>query len=281
MEEVVATLLVIIFIGVAITGAQITGKKKKKEANERKEKEQHWEEQIKAGRTPINYKLRERNRNEFFVYMYRKASNGQIMDLESTDFGDARDALLLAQQLRKDARVDCVVRRSKKTAAYIVIAQNVQCDKLNKYKSDQEKIYEFENFAFSPTEMEMIDEEEEPVAAAPQPKEEISPPEYTTGEEYERYVAAIMSTAGFEDIRMTPATGDFGADIIATKDGIRCCIQCKMYSNPVGIQAVQEIIGAKAHYRCAAAMVVTNSTFTPAAKQLAKENDVVLSENVI
>lgn len=278
MEKVIATLLVIICIGVAVVGAWMTGKNKKKEANERKEKEQHWEEQITAGRTPINYKLREKNRNDFFVYMYRQTSNGQIMDLESTDFGDARDALLLAQQLRKDAHIDCVVRRSKKNAAYIVISQNIQTSKLDKFKSERQGIYEFENLAFSPTEMEMSDEEE--TAVSPNYQEEQHIPSYATGEEYERYVAVYLKSSGFENIKMTPTTGDFGADIIATFNGVRCCIQCKMYSSPVGIAAVQEVIGAKAHYKCPMAMVFTNSTFTAAAKQLAEENNVILAENI-
>lgn len=284
MEKIIGTLLVIVFIGVAIAGAWITGKNKKRETDERREQERRWEEQIRAGKTPINRKLRERNRNDFFVYMYRQATNGQVMDLESTDFGDARDALLLACQLREKAKITCVIRRSKKNASYVVLAQNIHVDKLNKFRGDRSGVYEFENLAFAPTEKEMSDDEPEPVVAearttAEEPAQ-IEAPEYTNGEEYERYIAALMSALGFEDIKMTPTTGDFGADIIAIKDGVKCCVQCKMYSNPVGISAVQEVIGAKAHYRCAAAMVVTNSTFTSAAKQLAAENDVILSENV-
>lgn len=283
MGETIGTLLVFVFIGVGITGAWITAKNKKREVGERREQERRWEEQIRAGKTPINRKLRERNRNDFFVYMYRQSTNGQVMDLESIDFGDARDALLLACQLREKAKITCVIRRSKKNASYVVLAQNIHVNKLNKFRGDRNGVYEFENLAFAPTEKEMSDDESETVAEVRTMAEEpaqIKAPEYTNGEEYERYIAAIMGALGFEDIKMTPTTGDFGADIIAIKDGVKCCVQCKMYSNPVGISAVQEVIGAKAHYGCAAAMVVTNSTFTTAAKQLAAENDVILSENV-
>lgn len=288
MEKVIATLLVIVFIGVAIVGAWMAGKNKKREADERREQERRWEEQIRAGKTPINRKLRERNRNEFFVYMYRQATNGQMMDLESTDFGDARDALLLACQLREKAKITCVIRRSKKNAAYVVLAQNIHVDRLNKFRGDRSGIYEFENLAFAPTEKEMGDDDSEDttkesheVVSVDAQTQRNGLVKYSTGEEYERYVAAILSSQGFEDIQFTPATGDFGADIICRMNNLKCCIQCKKYSSPVGISAVQEIIGARVHYGCSIAVVVTNNTFTAAAKQLAEENNVQLFEEVV
>lgn len=97
--------------------------------------------------------------------------------------------------------------------------------------------------------------------------------------QYEHYVAQHLKNRGFVKVEVTPKSGDFGADILLTdKDGSRMCVQCKQYSNPVGIKAVQEVIGAKAYYGCTRAAVITTSTFTPAAKELAKRSGVELYE---
>ena len=44
----------------------------------------------------------------------------------------------------------------------------------------------------------------------------------------------------------------------------------------MGVAAVQQAAAARLHYRADRAMVVTNTTFTPAARELAATNDVVL-----
>ena len=69
---------------------------------------------------------------------------------------------------------------------------------------------------------------------------------------------------------------DFGADVIAEKDDVRYAIQCKRYDSPVGISAVQEVIASKSLHDCHVACVLTNSSFTPAAVELARKNLVIL-----
>ena len=81
---------------------------------------------------------------------------------------------------------------------------------------------------------------------------------------------------GFEKVEVTKASGDFGADIIAFKEEIKYAIQCKKYSNPVGVKAIQETMGSKAIYNCHIGVVLTNSTFTKQATKLTKENNIVL-----
>ncbi len=101
-----------------------------------------------------------------------------------------------------------------------------------------------------------------------------------SGIDYEHFVAEQLSRQGFFNVVVTKASGDFGADIIMSdKNGDKVCVQCKQYSKPVGIKAVQEIIGAKAYYKCQRAMVITTATFTPAAKELAEKSGVELYEN--
>ena len=100
-----------------------------------------------------------------------------------------------------------------------------------------------------------------------------------SGTDYEKYVAYQLKRAGFVKAEVTKKSSDFGADIILTdKDGSRMCVQCKQYSKPVGVKAVQEVIGAKVYYGCSRAAVITTSTFTPAAKELAQRSGVELYE---
>lgn len=73
-----------------------------------------------------------------------------------------------------------------------------------------------------------------------------------------------------------------GADLIAVDaQGRKIVIQCKRNGKPVGVTAVQEVLGAKHFYRANEAWVVTNSTFTVAAKKLARSSKVRLRMLVV
>lgn len=106
-------------------------------------------------------------------------------------------------------------------------------------------------------------------------------PETITGAQYERKVAIWMRQQGYSNVIVTPQSGDFGVDITAYKYGIKYAVQCKYYTGKVGVSAVHEVAGGMAHYGCDIGMVVTNSTFTDSARTLARENGIILKENVI
>lgn len=100
---------------------------------------------------------------------------------------------------------------------------------------------------------------------------------YSSPIEYEEYVANKMREKGYRQVHTTPTTGDFGADILmVSKSGAKICIQCKLYSNPIGIKAVQEIYSAKGYYKCDEAWVCGLNGFTKSAKELAKRLGVKL-----
>ena len=63
---------------------------------------------------------------------------------------------------------------------------------------------------------------------------------------------------------------------MVTKKDESIVVQAKYYSNPVGNKAVQEVVSSKAYYNAKKAIVVTNSTFTSSAIQLAFKNRVEL-----
>ena len=95
--------------------------------------------------------------------------------------------------------------------------------------------------------------------------------------QYEEYIALRVKEWGYVNVQMTKSTGDFGADVLCqSSDGKKICIQCKHYSKPVGIKAVQEVLSARSYYNCDAAWVCASNTFTPAAHKLATQTGVKL-----
>lgn len=93
--------------------------------------------------------------------------------------------------------------------------------------------------------------------------------------DFEHYVASLFAKAGWK-ADVSKASGDQGADVIADRHGHRIVVQCKLYGSPVGNKAVQEIVAAKHHYQADLSFVVTNASFTPSARQLAKSTNVSL-----
>lgn len=96
-----------------------------------------------------------------------------------------------------------------------------------------------------------------------------------TGIQFEEFLMLRYRSMGY-NVKETPVTGDFGADLVLHKDSIKIVIQAKRYSKPVGIKAVQEVNSARSHYKTDEAWVVTNNYFTSAAKKLADSNKVKL-----
>lgn len=66
--------------------------------------------------------------------------------------------------------------------------------------------------------------------------------------------------------------------MIAYKNGEKYGIQCKYYTHTVGNKAVQEAYSGAGFYDCDHAVVMTNSTFSRAARELAEKLDVELME---
>lgn len=102
-----------------------------------------------------------------------------------------------------------------------------------------------------------------------------------TGYDYEYVVASYLRKQGFTGVQVTKGSGDFGVDVIAQKGRQKFAVQCKLYSYPVGVDAVQQVVTGMAMYGCNRAMVVINNTFTKAAEKLAEANNVVLLPNVL
>lgn len=96
------------------------------------------------------------------------------------------------------------------------------------------------------------------------------------GHDFEHYCGDLLDNAGFSETRVTVGSGDQGLDIITKIDNQKVGIQCKNYSQPVGNKAVQEALAGKIYYNLDAALVLTNSSFTPEARNLARKANITL-----
>lgn len=96
------------------------------------------------------------------------------------------------------------------------------------------------------------------------------------GHAFESYCANLLRKNGFENVIVTPGSGDQGVDVIAVKDSIRYAVQCKCYASALGNTPVQEVCAGKNMYNCHVGVVMTNNYFTASAKQLAEKNGILL-----
>jgi len=93
------------------------------------------------------------------------------------------------------------------------------------------------------------------------------------GVEFEEFLAGLFRAQGYA-AELTPTTGDYGADLILSKDGRRIAVQAKRYVGSVGVQAVQEALSGQAYYQCHTAWVITTGAFTTNALELAQKSGV-------
>lgn len=96
------------------------------------------------------------------------------------------------------------------------------------------------------------------------------------GHDFEYYCADILRKRGFLEVEVTRGSGDYGVDILAEKDGVTYAIQCKSYSAPVGVKAVQEAYAGRDYYDRMVGAVLTNQYFTKPAVEAAKKLKILL-----
>jgi len=94
--------------------------------------------------------------------------------------------------------------------------------------------------------------------------------DHLSGVEFEGFLAGLFRAQGYA-FESTPVSGDYGADLILSKDGQRIAVQAKRYAGSVGVAAVQEALSGQAYYQCHTAWVITTGTFTTNAVELARK----------
>ncbi|MFD4339644.1 restriction endonuclease [Streptomyces anulatus] len=106
-------------------------------------------------------------------------------------------------------------------------------------------------------------------------KDDLSALHEISPRELECMVAALYKSLGYTVI-LTPASKDGGRDVIAKREapGIsdHVLVECKSYSNPVGVKRVRELLGVVSHEKSNRGVLVTTSRFTRDARILAEQN---------
>jgi restriction endonuclease Mrr len=99
---------------------------------------------------------------------------------------------------------------------------------------------------------------------------------YMSGPEFERFMADLLRQKGYR-VEETPLSGDQGVDLVLPDlDGKRVVIQLKRWTGPVGNKAIQATFAGMAHYQADEGWVITTSTFTKSARELARSTSVRL-----
>jgi hypothetical protein len=97
----------------------------------------------------------------------------------------------------------------------------------------------------------------------------------TEPERFEELIAELFYQNGFNTERVGK-TGDGGVDIYAIRPDIVVptvhLIQCKRYSDKVGVSYIRELYGVKTSLKANQAVLVTTSGFTRGAKEFAERN---------
>jgi restriction system protein len=95
------------------------------------------------------------------------------------------------------------------------------------------------------------------------------------GLDFERYLEWLFRQLGYS-VERTAYQGDYGADLVVSRGGMKTAIQAKRSKRNVGNKAIQEVVASAGHYGCQRSMIVTNAFFTKPALRLARDNKVEL-----
>lgn len=97
-----------------------------------------------------------------------------------------------------------------------------------------------------------------------------------TGEEFEMFLKAHLEKSGYR-VKLTPKTGDYGADLVMTNgEGRTLILQAKRCQKDIGISAIQEALGAVSYYHAENGIVATNRFYTKSARELAARSKIEL-----
>jgi HJR/Mrr/RecB family endonuclease len=90
------------------------------------------------------------------------------------------------------------------------------------------------------------------------------------GNGFERFLTSVFRHHGYA-VELIGKSGDQGVDLILKRDEVRIAVQARCSTGAVGDQAVQQVVAGRMYHRCDLCAVVTNSLFTPSARELSIE----------
>ena len=92
---------------------------------------------------------------------------------------------------------------------------------------------------------------------------------------FELYLVNLFKELGYK-VKHNGKSGDQGCDLVLKIGDYVYAVQAKYYTSKLGNTPVQEITGALKYYNANQGVVITNSSFTTGAEDLAKANDIIL-----
>lgn len=104
-----------------------------------------------------------------------------------------------------------------------------------------------------------------------------------TSLDFEYFIAEVLSKRGFDNISVIKDAEDFGVNILCYKieKNQKYAIQVKLHKTPLSGRSIQEVEAGAQFYNANHTIVITNSTFTPKAKILAKTNNCFLVDRYL
>jgi len=98
---------------------------------------------------------------------------------------------------------------------------------------------------------------------------------YMSGVEFERFMADVFRQKGY-GVQTTKVSGDQGVDLLLDIEDKKVAVQLKRWTAPVGNAVVGATFAGIAHYRADEGWIITTSTFTKSARELARSTRVRL-----
>lgn len=107
-------------------------------------------------------------------------------------------------------------------------------------------------------------------------KEMLEDIDKMNGIEFENFIASLLIANDYKHVITTKASGDYGADVLGEKNGIKYAFQCKRFESAVSSRPIGEILRGLNYYKYDKGVVVTNNYFTNQAKEEASINNIEL-----
>jgi restriction system protein len=98
--------------------------------------------------------------------------------------------------------------------------------------------------------------------------------------EFEAYIAELFEMIGFENVCLTPPSGDDGVDIFAEQNGAKIAIQCKKHKGTISSPDIQKFVGSMHHAGATKGFFVTTSVFSLNAEKFASQHPIELVDRI-
>lgn len=92
-----------------------------------------------------------------------------------------------------------------------------------------------------------------------------------TPREFEEWTESLFKSLGFQNVVLTPQSGDKGLDLIAEKDGNKIAVQCKKFKGVVGSPVIQAFAGALQTAEIDKGYFITTGSYSVDAEKMAQD----------